>query len=256
MDLGDRYSGCTLHGAFTTIASTGAPIALAGTPAPFLVARKDATTCSQAGLLLARDCQGALGFNTFEVRTNSDATFYSCGHDYILSVVGGTVDGTCVSGYVIATFSLKNRAALLPTISGRQLDVSAGGEAGVDWANVGSPTTAVGLSCTTTFSVTSVTNAVNANMVSPTVSGIACTVWNETRARFGTCGTFGYLLDCAVSAPLRPSTQGRTLDVSTGGEAGLDWANIGSPQTVQRLGCTSLFEAHRGGHAVTALSTP
>ena len=32
-------------------------------------------------------------------------------------------------------------------------------------------------------------------------------------------------------APLQPTVAGRTLDVSTGGEAGLDWANIGSPTT-------------------------
>lgn len=38
---------------------------------------------------------------------------------------------------------------LIPTTLGRTLDVSAGGEAGIDWANVGSPTTAVNLSGTT-----------------------------------------------------------------------------------------------------------
>ena len=35
-----------------------------------------------------------------------------------------------------------------PTVTGRSLDVSAGGEAGIDWANIGSPTTAVNLSAT------------------------------------------------------------------------------------------------------------
>jgi hypothetical protein len=43
---------------------------------------------------------------------------------------------------------------LRPTTSGRTLDVSAGGEAGLDWANVGSPTTTVGLSGTTVGVVT------------------------------------------------------------------------------------------------------
>jgi len=37
---------------------------------------------------------------------------------------------------------------LAPTTAGRTLDVSAGGEAGIDWANIGSPTTAVDLSGT------------------------------------------------------------------------------------------------------------
>lgn len=38
---------------------------------------------------------------------------------------------------------------LQPTVAGRTLDVTATGEAGIDWANVGSPTTTVGLSGTT-----------------------------------------------------------------------------------------------------------
>ena len=43
-----------------------------------------------------------------------------------------------------------------PSVSGRGLDVSTGGEAGVDWANVGSPTTTVGLSGTTVKTATDV----------------------------------------------------------------------------------------------------
>ncbi len=38
---------------------------------------------------------------------------------------------------------------LQPTVAGRTLDVTATGEAGIDWANVGSPTTSVSLSGTT-----------------------------------------------------------------------------------------------------------
>lgn len=45
----------------------------------------------------------------------------------------------------------------LPKLTeGRTLDVSAGGEAGVDWANVGSPTTTVNLSGTTVKTATDV----------------------------------------------------------------------------------------------------
>lgn len=53
--------------------------------------------------------------------------------------------------------------ALQPTTAGRKLDVSTGGEAGVDWANVGSPTTTLNLSGTTISTsqvVASVTGAV------------------------------------------------------------------------------------------------
>ncbi len=39
---------------------------------------------------------------------------------------------------------------------------------------------------------------------------------------------------------LRPTTSGLTLDVSAGGEAGLDWANIGSPTTAVNLSATNI----------------
>ena len=46
----------------------------------------------------------------------------------------------------------------------------------------------------------------------------------------------------AASAPgyLQPATAGRTLDVSTGGEAGLDWANVGGKTTANALTGTTV----------------
>ena len=126
-DYGDRDSGCTLFGSFTTVTTTGAPTALTGAPAPTLVAYKDAQTCSTAGITLARDCNGRTGWNAFAVNTGSDLTFYSCGHDYELVIHQGTVGGTCVSGYAVGGFSLKNRSGLRPTVPGRTLDVDTSG---------------------------------------------------------------------------------------------------------------------------------
>jgi hypothetical protein len=71
----------------------------------------------------------------------------------------------------IAHFSIENRSPVMPTVAGRTLDVSAGGEAGVDWANVGSPTTAVNLSGTNIDPdqvVASVTGAVGGAVASVT----------------------------------------------------------------------------------------
>lgn len=47
-------------------------------------------------------------------------------------------------------------------------------------------------------------------------------------------------LDAAVSSRLAPTTAGRTLDVSAGGEAGIDWANVGSPTTTLNLSGTTI----------------
>src|SRR6266540_654078 len=41
-------------------------------------------------------------------------------------------------------------------------------------------------------------------------------------------------------APLQPTVAGRTLDVSTGGEAGVDWANVGTPGSTVNLAATTL----------------
>ena len=43
-----------------------------------------------------------------------------------------------------------------------------------------------------------------------------------------------------VALPLIPTVAGRTLDVSATGEAGIDWANIGSPTTAQNLSATNI----------------
>jgi hypothetical protein len=50
---------------------------------------------------------------------------------------------------VVGSFTLNATAALRPTTAGRTLDVTATGEAGIDWANVGSPTTTLALTGTT-----------------------------------------------------------------------------------------------------------
>lgn len=55
-----------------------------------------------------------------------------------------------------ADTALSDYGALKPTTAGRTLDVTATGEAGIDWANIGSPTTAVNLSGTTVKTATDV----------------------------------------------------------------------------------------------------
>jgi hypothetical protein len=76
---------------------------------------------------------------------------------------------------------------LTPTVAGRALDVSAGGEAGIDWANIGSPTTAVNLSATN----------IDVDQVVASVSGAVGSVTGLTAAN----------LDVAVSSRMATYTQ-------------------------------------------------
>lgn len=51
---------------------------------------------------------------------------------------------------------------------------------------------------------------------------------------------YAVCVQTVAAAWLAPTTAGRTLDVSAGGEAGVDWANIGSPTTAQNLSGTNI----------------
>jgi hypothetical protein len=59
----------------------------------------------------------------------------------------------------VAFFLPPDMAAVWPTTFGRTLDISSGGEAGIDWANVGTPGSTVSLSATTVGTATALGSA-------------------------------------------------------------------------------------------------
>ena len=148
-NLGDFDTSAVVYGKFTTFRpSTGAAFTLGGTPA-LSVYKDDSLTQSTTGVTLTADFDSVTGLNHFTIDTSADGTFYSAGSFFDIVITTGTVDSVSVVGAVVGSFTLRKTSALKPTTAARTLDVSASGEAGVDWANVGSPTTAVDLSNTT-----------------------------------------------------------------------------------------------------------
>lgn len=156
--LGDFPTGKTIYVPFHTFNSSGASVTITGLAVTDIeVYRNGSVTqrASDAGYALLDtdgiDFDGLTGIHGFSIDTsdNTDAGFYAAGYDYWVVVSAITVDAQTVS-FVAAIFSIDNRQLLRPTTSGRTLDVSAGGEAGIDWANVGSPTTTLNLSGTST----------------------------------------------------------------------------------------------------------
>jgi hypothetical protein len=163
MSLGDFDTSSVIYFKFTTFRpSTGAPFTLAGTPA--LSVYKDAsTTQTTTGVTLTVDFDGVTGLNHVAIDTSADGTFYAAGSFFDVVITTGTVDSVSAVGVVVGRFTLRKTACLKPTTAGRSLDVSSGGEAGIDLANVGSPTTTLNLSGTTISTsqvVASVTGAV------------------------------------------------------------------------------------------------
>lgn len=154
MYLGDITAGKTIRFGWNTNAVAGESITRA-TNGTVSVYKDGGTTQSTTGVTDTEDFDSLTGVHLCAIDTSADGTFYSAGSDFMVVLSGATIDSKSINA-VLAHFSIANRSALRPTTADRTLDVSAGGEAGVDWANVGSPTTTLNLSGTTVKTATDV----------------------------------------------------------------------------------------------------
>lgn len=318
--FGDIRLGDTIDVKFTTTAaSTGAPTTLSGTPV-ISAYPSNSTTEITAGITLTVDFDARTGLNNVRI-VASGGNGFATATNYALVITTGTVGGTSAVGYVIGTFSIENRSALMPTTAARTLDVATTGEAGLDYTNVLLPSTgaipALGIiesgtmqsgSTASTAVLRSATNFVSDNIpngatiliLSGTGAGqsrlissyvnstdtatvsvnwtttpdntsvyviygtglsgagslTAADVWTYVSRTLtaatnitstgGTIPITSSRVDASVGAyqagltPLQPTVAGRTLDVTATGEAGVDWANIGSPTTAVNLSGTTI----------------
>jgi hypothetical protein len=196
MHYGDIRLGDTIDIKFTTRQISGAPFTLAGSPVISAYVG-NSTTEITAGITLSVDFDSRTGLNNVRVVASSGNGFATATNVQLV-ITTGTVNGVSVVGEVVGSFSIEARSALMPTTAARTLDVSSTGEAGLDWANVGSPTTALALTGTTIATTQKVdvetikTQAVTAaagvtfptSIASPTniAAGTITTVTNLTNA--------------------------------------------------------------------------
>lgn len=145
---GDIRLGDTIDIKFTTVGTTGLPTTLAGTPVISAYPTNSLTQLT-AGITLTVDFDALTGLHNVRV-VATGANGYLTATNYALIITTGTVGGTSVVGYVVGAFSIENRSAVMPTTAARTLDISATGEAGIDWANIGGAGTTVSLVATTT----------------------------------------------------------------------------------------------------------
>ena len=173
MYIGDFALGTTFDFKFTTRQfSTGAPYLLAGSPS-VAAYPGNSTTEITAGITLTANFDSRAGLTNVRIVATS-GNGYATATNYAVVITAGTVDSVSVVGEVGAHFSIENRSALRPTTAGRTLDVSATGEAGLDWANIGGPTTAQTLSGTTVKTATDVetdTQNIQSRLPAALVSG-------------------------------------------------------------------------------------
>ncbi len=160
-------------------------------------------TISRADVLLSKNGQGAVQKTDVTAAAHDADGFYNCELDATdTDTVGQLVLYVHEAGALAVRhdfqvmeeepfddlFAASAVGFLKPTTAGRDLDVSTGGEAGIDWANIGSPTTGVDLSGTDiqlADTATTVTNDVGIT------AGAVDNVWDEARADHATLGSYG-----------------------------------------------------------------
>lgn len=214
--LGDFDTSTVIYGKFSTFRpSTGAAFTLGGTPA-LSVYKDNSTTQSTTGVTLTVDFDTVTGLHHFAIDTSADGTFYAAGSFFDIVITTGTVDSVSVVGTVVASFTIRKNSALKPTTAGRTLDVSAGGEAGVDWANVGSPTTAVNLSGTDIQTVANgaLTAAKFGSLTAPTAVPAAAPALFDAIAWLFTLGR-NKITQTATTQLLRNDGDSATIGTST-----------------------------------------
>jgi len=176
MYRGDIRLGETIDIKFTTRRFlTGVPFTLAGSPAVAAYVG-NGTTEITAGVTLSVDFDSRTGLNNIRIVATSGNGF-ATGTNVDLVLTAGTVDSVSVVGEVVGSFSIENRSAVMPTTSGRTLDVSANGEAGIDWANIGGASTAQNLSGTN-IDVDQIVASVSGAVASVT-AGVTVTTNND-----------------------------------------------------------------------------
>ena len=126
-------------------------------------------------------------------------------YDALFGASAAAFDGNhdvTVGGYA------SGQAPLQPTTAGRTLDVSAAGEAGVDWANVGGQGTSVTLSATTVNDLTTKTG------FSLSSAGIQA-IWDVLTSALTTANSIGKLLVDNINATISSRASSSELTSQT-----------------------------------------
>lgn len=197
MYIGDFKVAAVIDLKFTTRSfTTGVPTVLAGTPV-ISIYKDNNVTQTTTGVTLSVDFDGVVGLNNIHIDT-ADA-FYAAGSNFQCVITTGTVGGVSVVGETVGAFSIEATSALRPTTAGRTLDVTATGGAGIDWANVENPTTALNLSATN----------IDVDQVVASVSGAVGSVTGAVGSVTGSVGSVTGLtasnLDATISSRATPA---------------------------------------------------
>jgi len=122
---GDIRIEDTIDIKFTTVNTSGVPTSLLGSPVISAYIDNGLIQLT-AGITLTVDFDGVTGLNNVRIVATA-ANGYAAGTNVQLVITTGTVGGRSVVGYVVGSFSIEKRSALMPTVADRRFTVESDG---------------------------------------------------------------------------------------------------------------------------------
>lgn len=236
IDLGLVRPGATLRIPFSTFdKDDGSSITMTNFAAADVLVYKDGSTterASTAGFTATTDFDSKTGKHLIVIDLADDTTadFWKAGSEYLVAIDAVTVDTVTVGGWV-ARFRIGYAGALFDT----SIATLASQTSFTLTAGPAEDNALVGMRAIIHDKASAVQMAaveINAYTGSTKTVGLAAGATFTVAA--------GDNISIMGLSALRPTTVGRTLDVSSGGEAGIDWANVGTPSTTQNLSGTTV----------------
>ena len=239
LDLGVVRPGSTIRIPFSTFdKDDGSAITMTNFAAADILVYKDGSTTERAstsGYTATTDFDAKTGKHVaiIDLADNTTAGFWAAGSEYLVAIDSVTVDAVTTGGWV-ARFRIGQRAAIfdttIATLSSQTSFTLTVGPAEDDALN--------GMWCI----IHDVASAVQMGwaLISD-YTGSTKTVTLAAGTTFTAAA--GDNISIMFPSPLQPTVLGRTLDVSSGGESGLDWTNIGGATTTVNLSGTTVKTA-------------
>lgn len=249
LNLGKVNPGSTIRIPFSTFdKDDGSSITMTSYAAADILVYKDGSTterASTAGFTATTDFDAKTGKHVaiIDLADNTTAGFFSAGSEYIVAIDAVTVDAVTTGGW-IARFCIGYEGAILDTtiatLASQTSFTLTSGPAEDDALNgsivrIHDVASAVQSGYAVVQDYTGSTKTVT--LLAGTTFTAAAT---DNISFFPPVNASHWNALPTVALPLSSTTAGRTLDVSAGGEAGVDWANIGSPTTANNLSGTNI----------------
>jgi hypothetical protein len=236
IDLGTVRPGSTLRIPFSSFdKDDGSSVTMTNFAVADMLVYKDGGTterASTAGFTATTDFDAKTGKHLaiIDLADNTTAGFYAAGSEYLVAIDAVTVDAVTTGGW-IARFRIGYPTAIFDT-------------------------TIATLASQTSFTLTvgpaeddalndqwciihDVASAVQSGKaIISDYTGSTKTVTLAAGTTFTAAATDN--ISIMGPMPMQPTVAARKLDVSTGGEAGVDWANVGSPTTALNLSGTNI----------------